>query len=153
MVDSKAVAVVTEGLEVLHAEQRIFGGVVYFWAWIVASACPEPYRSTCVIYCKRTSMRIEGSIVIFSLSQMPAEDKGAAKRDVSGTAKWGSAGGVMPVAHNPCSRILLLCPCSLITQLMLWPADCYHSHQYLKRPLHILKDNLSLLGPYSTTQY
>ena len=27
MVDSKAVAVVTEGLEVLRAEQRIFGGV------------------------------------------------------------------------------------------------------------------------------
>lgn len=27
MVDSKAVAVVTEGLEVLLAEQRIFGGV------------------------------------------------------------------------------------------------------------------------------
>lgn len=72
MADSKAVAVVTEGLKVLRGEQRIFfaggrgtrgrgdGGAVYLRILSMSgSVClPRAHRSTCVIYCKRRSMRI-----------------------------------------------------------------------------------------------
>lgn len=66
---------------------------------------------------------------------MPAEDIGAGKGAVSGTAKWGSTGEVIPISYNPHSCILPLCLCrsAALSPFLLWPNACCYSNRFLKQ--------------------